>query len=252
MNFETNSENRRMCLLDEIRGIAVILMVIYHAFYSMTFIFHMEFSYTIMFAIMPFEIVIPATFIIISGIVSVYSRNNVQRGLNLFTIALLISLVTSIILPEQAILFGILHFLGIGLIIYSFFQDWLSKIPIELGLRLSLILFMVLYYLPNGMIGFPTLFSIKLPTELYSIYWLSFLGFPTPDFVSSDYFPIFPYIFLLFFGSFIGQYLKKVKTPEVLYSRLCPPLDFIGKHALLIYILHQPIIIGILFLISIF
>lgn len=252
MNPETNSENRRMCLLDEIRGIAVILMVIYHTFYSMAFIFHMEFSYPIMFSIMPYEPIIPIIFITVSGIVSVYSKSNFKRGLIIFAIALLITLVTSIILPGQAILFGILHFLGIGLIIYSFLKKPLSKIPINLGLFLSLILFVILYDLPKSVIGFPPYLGTELPDEFYSIYWLSFLGFPTPDFVSSDYFPILPYIFLLFFGSFIGRYLKEVKTPEVLYKKLCSPLDFIGKHALLIYVLHQPIIIGILFLISIF
>lgn len=243
-------KKKRLFLLDEIRGLAVIAMVIYHAFYSMTFIFNIEAVYPIMYAIMPYEPIIPITFITISGIVSAYSKSNLKRGIIIFSIALIITLATCIVIPEQAILFGILHFLGIGLIIYSLLKERFDKVPIHIGFIISLILFIVSYNIPRGVIGFIPYPNIDIPKQLYSVYALSFLGFPSEDFVSSDYFPIIPNLFLLFAGTFIGRYLKEIKTPELLYKKLCPPLDFIGKHALIIYVVHQPLIIGTLYLIT--
>lgn len=254
MNENINSENkkRRICLLDELRGLAVIAMVIYHIFYSMTFLFHMECAYPIMRTVYPYEPVIPIIFITICGICCTFSHNNLKRGLLVFAISAIITLATAIFIPSQAIWFGILHFLGIAILIYALAEktNILNKIPVNAGLFVSLILYIICYNIPKGYIGFIPLFKIELPQELYSFYWLSFLGFPSADFTSGDYFPIIPNIFLFFFGIFSGKIIDNKKLPEFMYKKLCPPLDYIGKHALIIYVVHQPLIIGVLFIIS--
>ncbi|MEE0858777.1 MAG: heparan-alpha-glucosaminide N-acetyltransferase domain-containing protein [Acutalibacteraceae bacterium] len=243
-------KTQRIHMLDEIRGLAVIAMILYHLFYSMTFIFNMECSYSIMSAIYPYEPIIPITFITISGIVCSFSRNNLKRGLIVFGVAIGITLVTGIFIPSQVILFGILHFLGIALILYGILQKAFAKIPVGIGLTIFLILFIFCYNIPKGYIGISSYANIQLPQQLYSVYALSFIGFPSSDFISSDYFPIIPYIFLFFAGTFIGRIFKEKGVPKFMYKKLCPPLDFIGKHALIIYVAHQPIIIAVLYVLN--
>lgn len=251
-NIISETKKIRICLLDELRGLAVIAMVLYHILYSMTFLFHMECAYPIMRAVYPYEPFIPITFITICGICCTFSHNNLKRGLLVFAISAIITLVTAIFTPSQTILFGVLHFLGIAILIYALAEkvNIFNKIPVKIGLFISLMLYIICYNIPKRYIGFTPLFNIELPQELYSFYWLSFLGFPSADFTSGDYFPIIPNIFLFFFGIFSGKIIDSKKLPEFMYKKLFPPLDYIGKHALIIYVAHQPLIIGVLFVIS--
>jgi len=93
-------------------------------------------------------------------------------------------------------------------------------------------------------------FSLTLPKSMYSSNWLFWLGFPTPQFYSSDYFSIIPWIFMFFFGVFLGRYSRIGKFPSVFKKKFFSPLDFVGRHALIIYILHQPILLGLFMLIQ--
>ena len=103
-------KSKRICLFDEIRGFAVILMVIYHTLFSMTFIFDNEKLYPLMMKMMLYEPIIPILFISICGIVCSFSRSNLKRGIKIFGIAIAVTVVTYIVMPEMTIFFGILHF----------------------------------------------------------------------------------------------------------------------------------------------
>ena len=151
-------------------------------------------------------------------------------------------------MPQMVIVFGILHFLGLALIIYSLLNKYTDKIKNSIGFVVSLVLFIISYNIPYGYIGFKGMACFYLPAQLYSFYPLFIIGLPTPDFYSGDYFPIVPHIFLFFAGVFIGKIIKEKGAPKLMYKKLCPPLDFIGKHALVIYVVHQPVVIGILYL----
>ena len=251
-NIISENKKGRICLLDELRGLAVIAMILYHILYSMTFLFHMECAYPIMLAVYPYEPLISITFITICGICCTFSHNNLKRGFLVFSISAVITLATSIFTPSQTIWFGVLHFLSIAILFYTIAEktNIFNKISIKIGLFISLAFYIICYNIPKGYIGFSPLFNIELPQEFYSFYWLSFLGFPSSDFTSGDYFPIIPNIFLFFFGVFLGKIIDNKKLPEFMYKKLCPPLDYIGKHALIIYVVHQPLIICVLFVVS--
>lgn len=251
-NIVLDNKKTRIYLLDELRGLAVIAMVLYHLLFSMTFLFHIEYAYPIMFAVYPYQPLIPTTFITICGICCSFSRNNLKRGLLITAISVVITLATIIFTPSQAILFGVLHFLGIAILIYALAikTGIFNKIPDKVGLFASLVLYIICYNIPKGYLGFTSIFSINLPNELYSLYPMSFLGFPTADFTSGDYFPIIPHIFLFFFGVFLGKIINKNQLPSFMYKKYCPPLGYIGKHALIIYVVHQPLIIGVLLALS--
>jgi len=241
---------KRICVLDELRGVAVIAMVLYHTVYSMAFVFNLPFSYPIMKAVQPYQPIIPIVFITLCGISCSFSRNNLKRGIILLGISITVTLVTALILPSQLIVFGILHFLSIAIIIYAVLSKPISKIPVTFGLLFSIILFILTYNIPRGYIGFDSLVIFELPEQLYQFYPLFIIGLPSIDFYSADYFPVIPYIFLCISGVFCGRFIAAKGVPKWTYKKYCPPLDFVGRHALIIYILHQPIIIGILFLVT--
>lgn len=250
MNITKFEKNKRICMLDELRGIAIIAMVVYHTIYSMAFIFNLDFSYSLLWQAQIFQPFIPILFISLCGVSCSFSRNNLKRGTLVFAIAISITIVTAVFMPSVTIIFGILHFLGISLILYSIAEKLLDKIPTNIGMVIFLILFIVAYNIPKGYIGFKPLIYFELPTQLYSFYPLFILGFPTPDFTSGDYFPLIPNIFLLLFGIYIGKLIKEKGVPSFMYKKLCPPLDFLGRHSLVIYVIHQPIIIGVLYLVT--
>ena len=58
-----------------------------------------------------------------------------------------------------------------------------------------------------------------------------------------------PWFFAFLFGAILGRYFKENKALEIFYKNTIPPLVFIGRHTLVIYILHQPIVYGVLWLI---
>ncbi|MEE0264691.1 MAG: heparan-alpha-glucosaminide N-acetyltransferase, partial [Acutalibacteraceae bacterium] len=243
MSTDIKKENKRICMLDELRGVAIIAMVIYHTLVSMALIYSLEFSYDIFLKAQKLQPLIPITFITLCGISCSLSKSNLKRGVRIFAIAMIVTLVTFLFMPQMVIVFGILHFLGLALIIYSLLKKYVDKIKISVGIVVSLLLYIITYSIPYGYIGFKSLLYFDLPSQLYSVYPLFILGLPTPDFYSGDYFPIVPHIFLFFTGIFIGKLLKEKGAPKLMYKKLCPPLDFIGKYSLVIYVAHQPVII---------
>lgn len=246
----TKPDNRRICMLDELRGIAIIAMIVYHTIFSMAFIFNLKFSYNLLWHAQKFQPFISILFISLCGIVCSFSRNNLKRGIKIFAIAIAVTIVTAVFMPSATIIFGILHFLGIALLLYSLTEKWFDKIPEYMGAIINLVFYIVTYNIPHGYIGFKPLLYFELPTQLYSCYPLFIIGLPTADFVSGDYFPIIPNIFLLLFGIYTGKIIKEKGVPEFMYKKLCPPLDFLGRHSLVIYVLHQPVIIGVLYIIT--
>ena len=225
-------------------------MLIYHTLYSMAFIFKLDFSYSLLYHATKFQPIIPILFISLCGIVCTFSRNNLKRGAKVFAVAIAITIVTSVFMPSATIIFGILHFLGLALIIYSLVEKWIDKIPVYIGLTVSIVLYIVTYNIPHGYIGFKPLLYFDLPSQLYSCYPLFIIGLPTSNFSSGDYFPLIPNIFLLLAGIHIGKIIKEKGVPDFMYKKLCPPLDFLGRHSLVIYVIHQPVIIGVLYVVT--
>ncbi len=69
--------------------------------------------------------------------------------------------------------------------------------------------------------------------------WL--FGFPSKDFASADYFPLLPWFFIFFAGFFFCR-MFKTGFPAFSEKIPCPFFALVGRHALPIYILHQPVI----------
>ena len=80
--------------------------------------------------------------------------------------------------------------------------------------------------------------------------WLFPFGWTYKGFYTADWFPIFPWLFVFLLGAWAGLYVVERKLPERFYTFTCPILPQIGRRSLLIYILHQPILYGVIYAIK--
>ena len=226
-------KKERVYGLDFFRGIAIVVMVVYHALFSLVNIYGVDLEW---FKSPYFNSIgaplIGGTFTLISGISARYSRSVLKRGLQIFLWGIVMTAVTAVAVPDLIIMFGILHLMGSCMIITALTQKYLDKIPIKVGLVISLLLFVLTYQIPK------TYWGIKNP-------YLFPFGLWTIGFYSSDYYPIIPWIFLFIFGTYLGIYVRAGKAPNFLYKSHNKLIEKIGRHTLWIYVLHQPIIIAV-------
>ena len=112
------------------------------------------------------------------------------------------------------------------------------------GIRRKLLLFGLTRNVNRGVFGFELLHFGRVPKVLYRGLFMTFLGFPDPGFFSGDYFPLFPWIFLYLTGYFLyGMFVKFPEVKKALAIHLPVPfLETAGRHSLLLYLLHQPLL----------
>lgn len=87
-----------------------------------------------------------------------------------------------------------------------------------------------------------------IPKAVYPLPYLAWLGFPSPGFVSGDYYPLIPFVFMYLTGFFAAQAAQasSLEAPTWAYANPIPALAVLGRHALPFYLLHQPVILGVL------
>lgn len=244
----------RIHIIDELRGFAIFCMVFFHAFFTVGFIFDLQWGQWLYNFFVPAEPYFAGLFILISGVACNLSHSNLERGVKLALIALAVTLVTYLAKPligeENLISFGILHMLACGMLLYGLINKYLKLIPCWIGIVVNVLLFILTYTIRWGRISVPFLFSIKLPQEMYSTPFLFMFGLPDKNFISSDYFPLLPWIFMFFAGTFLGRIGIKKKFPKFMFKKRIGFFGFLGRHSLIIYLAHQPIILGICYLVQ--
>lgn len=242
---EIKEINQRYKLLDEIRGFWIINMVIYHAVWDFVYLYGMEFAWFGGTFRDVWRVMIRLGFITISGYCWQMGKKHLKRGCLIFGGGLVVTAATLIVTPESRIIFGVLTFLGSAMLILIPLSKLLEKVPAMLGAIVSIFLFMVTYSVSNGYIEIGDRILWKLPNEWYANLFTTYLGFPEASFFSTDYFAIFPWIFLYITGYFCYTILKKKGCLSWAKKGICPALGFVGRHSLLIYMLHQVVIYGV-------
>lgn len=227
---------KRIWELDALRGLALIGMIGIHLIYDLVDLY----------GILPWDQ--PAgyllfknnyglLFLLISGISVTLGSHCVKRGLQVFCCGFLCTAATAgMVLIGAAdrsliIYYGVLHCLGTCMLLWPLFR----KLPNWGNGVLGIILIAAGLWLRSRWFDVPA--------------WLIPIGFTPLWFASSDYFPLLPNLGYFLLGSVIGQtvYAKReTRFPGV--SAEHPAirfLSFCGKHSLLIYLLHQPILAGL-------
>lgn len=232
---------RRYETLDTIRGFALISMILYHASWDLVYMFGADWPWYHGFAAHVWQQSICWTFILLSGYCFSLGRHQLRRGLTVFLCGALVTAVTWVFMPENLVLFGVLTLLGSSMLLTSGFQHLLQKIPPRAGLAGSFLLFLLTRDVNAGYLGFEG-------TRIFRV-WdgardlsTAFAGFPPADFFSTDYFSLLPWFFLFL----TGYFLFRLRRSEVRETRRVPLITAMGRHSLLIYMLHQPVIYALL------
>lgn len=240
-------ENKRYYLLDSLRGTSIISMIAFHLCYDLFMIYGINTSWYFYPITAVWERSICVVFILVSGMCLNFSENGIKRGILLNLTGFAVTCVTVTAEPNQAVWFGVLNLIGCSMMIVSVLSDNLKKIRPLSGALISFLLYAVSYDVPKGYVGLFGLDIVKLPDFLYSCKYLAFLGFPSSDFFSTDFFPLIPWIFLFAAGFYLWNFIVEKNLTKYFELKI-PVLDKIGRYSLWIYLAHQPIIMGILML----
>ncbi|MBI2079866.1 DUF1624 domain-containing protein [Candidatus Micrarchaeota archaeon] len=227
---------KRFIEIDALRGIAILMMVLFHFVFDLKFlgIYDIE-PYEGFWLI--FQRTTASLFILLVGIgLSLmnqkYGNNYLtyfKRGLFILGLGFLVTLATYIYPGEGVIVFGILHFIGISILVTP--------------------LFFRFNYLNLGFAALIIFAGFNLWTVDTNL--LIWLGLAPEYFYTLDYFPLLPWFGLVLIGLVLGKYFYNREEPGIelnLKGKLVQSLAYLGQKSLLIYLIHQPIILGILLL----
>jgi uncharacterized membrane protein len=228
--------------VDLFRGIAVVMMIVFHTVFDLTYFGIAGFDVTGGF----WNIIGTATASLFLGIVGISltlsderakrtldTRHRflkvLRRGAGIFCLGLLVTLATWLYLKEGCIIFGILHLIGVSVIIGWFFLR-LRWWNIPLGLA----------WIAAGVLFFPQAGPL-------SLLWL---GIHPGNFASVDYTPLFPWFGVVLLGIGMGAVLypggtRRFGLPSF-SSVPFRPLTFLGQRSLIIYLVHQPVLLVVI------
>lgn len=210
--------------LDALRGVCILLMIAFHFVYDLYF--YCDFPPIVI--ANPWmtiaQVVGSGGFILLAGVSSRLSRNNLHRGLKVLLCSVGVSVITWF--WGDFVRFGILQFLGCAMVLYGLTCQFWEKLP----RWPSLFVYVILFMLTKSF--FPLVLDIP---------YLYPFGIVSPDFRSADYFPLLPWFFLFLAGTWVGQFQANFSP---WFSRLqLPLLNLMGRHSLGIYLAHQPVLV---------
>jgi len=235
--------------IDALRGTAVATMVLYHFSYDLAFFGLFDVGFFRSGLGLNTGRLIGGSFIFLAGLSLTLSyarvtaprpsggklfRKYLSRGLRIFTYGLVITLLTWIFLPSEMIVFGILHLIGASIILaYPFLTLKLANVALGVAC-------IAVGSLLRGL-------DVDSP-------WLVWLG-TDPTFFMIDYWPIFPWFGVMLFGIAAGNILYGDWRKQAALSTLRPsavqPLAFLGRHSLIVYLVHQPVLLAVLVLLGV-
>jgi uncharacterized membrane protein len=234
------ANSRRLILVDAMRGLAIAMMIIYHFCYDLDYFKLIRFDFYNDAFWLDFRNFIVGSFVFLVGIsFSLATKNGVQwssfnkRLVYLVACALAISLLSYFMFPGRAIFFGILHFIAFASVLALLFRK---------------------YYWLNLVTGVGILIAaLNIKSTVFNNDWLVWIGFYTQNPATEDFAPLFPWFGIVLIGMFVGKYL--LNNPGLVKIVSTYPkgnqlnwLTRAGRHSLLLYMLHQPILMGLLYL----
>lgn len=235
----------RIRFIDALRGAAIVSMILFHLAYDLKFIYEQRLDW---FA-PPLQDIwrssISWTFLALAGITSTLSRNNFYRAERYLACALGVFSVTSLFQFDRPITFGIIFCMGATTLLYAL----LEKLQLQpRGVFAALVLwalFIASLNVSQKTFGIGP-YTWTIPNSWYENNYLSWLGFPGPNFSSGDYYPLIPYSFAyLTFAALADSKPGKAFLSAVRNIGF-KPLEVVGKHPLILYMAHQPVMLAIL------
>lgn len=224
---------RRFDVLDAWRTLAIVLMTVYHFLYDLYIFGVISAQQLFSTPLNLLERFICCSFILLAGASARFSRNNLRHGLIVLAAGLAVEAGAAV--AGQTIRFGVLMLLGGSMALYHFLGKRLQKWrPVNLAVTCV------------GLYIFTDWWTKATPV---SVGWLYPLGLTAPGFYSADYFPLLPWFFLFLIGTLLGGWCLEHRENKLLSAPLPAALTWPGRHSLIIYVLHQPVLYGVSYLI---
>jgi uncharacterized membrane protein len=229
--------------IDALRGAAVLAMIGFHLAWDLAMFgfarIHMSRG--------PwpwFSRVIATTFLTLIGVSLVISdsrrqgaprfRRYLRRGAKVFGLGMVITLVTYLALGRSYVVFGILHLIGFSIVAaYPFLPYRRRWVCLPLGIALVVA-------------------GAYLNRQTATSPWFIWLGVNEFGRSMVDWYPVLPWFGMVLIGIWLGHTLytggqRQFSLPDGSGAPAIRQLAFMGRHALLIYLVHQPVLLAVLY-----
>jgi len=222
----------RLHLVDSARGFAVLFMVLFHLMFSLHFYYEVEIT---LLNNEYFKIIANFVRILFLFLVGISTRiiflNNLnvdvlikKQAVRLFQISIAAFLVTisTFLFTDLFVYWGVLHLIAFSVLLFTLSISWK---------------YLIIFLISFSYIGLKFDFLLQI------------LGLEAVKYSTLDFFPIFPWILVVVSGYYLFDFL----LPLILKLGLKLPtfnfLNLVGRNSLIVYLIHQPIILTLLWLV---
>ncbi len=233
------SSPNRLRIVDQLRGLAIIGVVIFHLVWDLDFTNLIESGFASHPIWIAFGRLLAGTFMFLVGVSLVLAtRETVQwqpaikRILKIAFFALIITAATYAVFPSAFVFYGILHAIAVASILGLFFLP----LPTFVILAIGVVVWLAPLFFTN---------------EAFDSRWLAWIGFSQTPPISNDLVPVFPWFGVTLVGIATARLISVGRTSSrfaemAIQNETGRFLTFCGRHSLIIYLLYQPLLLAII------
>lgn len=224
----------RIAGLDVLRGLAIVAMIAYHFCFDLRYfgVAHWDFEHDMRW--LAARSTILSSFLLIAGVSAVLANSQpsplshwLRHAGIIAGAALLVTAGSYVLFPQSFIWFGVLHATALSLLLVKplLARPWAAAIA-------------GVVVIVAGLVYANPAFDNRV---------LGFVGFMTHKPMTEDYVPLFPWLGVLLLGIALGHLLLRTRFAALApLARLPAFLSFLGRHSLVVYLVHQPLMMTLL------
>ena len=256
--IKTKHTKQRYPVFDTLRGLTLLSMLFYHGIWDLVYLYGFDWQWYKGEYAYIWQQSICWSFILLSGFCFLFGKHHLKRGLLVTAAGFLITVITIVFMWEERVVFGVLTLLGCAMLLMIPLDKGVhaieklcagkEKLINGIGIVISFGMFILTKNINIGYLGFDSWKFCRLPQCLYQNTLTAFFGFPGEHFFSTDYFSLLPWFFLFAGGYFLHGIIMKNRTDGKWLQFCIKPLEYMGKHSLILYMVHQPVLYALFWL----